>query len=192
MNQTHQELSLFVRALPRASSILASSAVALLASGCSARADIPEVVVTQSDVAFEGAPRIPGFAPIDELTTSFDHPEGFGLPEYFNPELYPTEVKVMARGDMQDLSFLSEVTLTLASRAEDAPPERVVASYEKVGSDVVGRQLDLSPDTEADVLEYWGTKEAYYRMTLRGEDLPEQAWAVDVIVEFRGRLSVGE
>jgi hypothetical protein len=192
MALTHPNLVFVSRARPRAGSMLATGLVALLASGCSARADIPEVVVTQSDVAFEGVPRIPGFAPIEELTTSFDHPQGFGLPEYFNPELYPTEVKVMARGDMQDLSFLSEVTLTLASRAEDAPPPRMVASYERADGEEVGRQLDLSPDTESDVLDYWGTKEAYYEMTLRGDDLPEQAWAVDVIVEFRGRLSVGD
>ena len=166
--------------------------LALLAFGCSARAEIPEVVVTQSDVEFEGVPRIPGFTAPTEVNTTFDHPEGFGLPEYFNPELYATHVKVMARGDMQDLSFISEMTLTLASRAEDAPPPKIVARYERTQTGFVGRELELETDSESDVLEYWGTKQAFYTMTLSSDDLPEEAWSVDVVVNFTGELSVGE
>jgi len=167
-------------------------AVSLLALGCSARAEIPEVVVTQSDVVFEGVPRIPGFTAPTEVNTSFDHPEGFGLPEYFNPELYPTRVKVMARGDMEDLSFISVMTLTLASRADDAPPPRIVASYERTQTGFVGRELELTTDSDSDVLEYWGTSQAFYTLALGSDDLPEEDWSVDVVVNFTGELSVGE
>jgi len=89
---------------------------------------------------------------------------------------------------MNDLSFLEGVTLTLSSRAPDAPPPLVVANYERSDTDV-GRVLDLDTANDADVIEYWSTEDAYYDVRLWGI-MPEDDWAVDVIVSFAGELSV--
>jgi hypothetical protein len=175
---------------PRVASLLLGSLL-LGAVGCSARADIPEVVVTQSDVVFEGVPRLAGLVPIGEISATFDHPDGFSFPEYFNPELYPVEMKVAGRGDMQDLSFIRRLELTLGSRSEDAPADLVVATYERTADGTVGRELDVDTDRQADVLEYWGIQSAYYNITLWGDDLPVDSWSVDVTVEFTGQLSIG-
>lgn len=157
--------------------------------GCSASAELPEVVVTQSDVEFVGVPRIPGITDRSmTVSTSFDHPKGFELPEFMNPELRPMAASIAGRGSMEDLSFLEGVTLTLSSRAPDAPPPLVVASYERHAGDV-GRTVRLDTATESDVLEYWSTKDAYYDVQLWGL-LPESDWAIDVTVSFSGELSV--
>jgi len=95
--------------------------------GCSASADIPELVVTQSDIVFDGVPRVPGLSDVTTtLETEFDHPKGAGLPDMLDPELYPLSGQVKARGDMQDLSFIEDLKLTLSSRSPDAPPPCVV------------------------------------------------------------------
>ena len=161
----------------------------LASLGCSASADIPELVVTQTDLAFEGVPRLPGSSDVTTtLETEFDHPKGAGLPEMLDPELFPLAGQVKARGTMQDLSFIEDLKLTLSSRSSGAPPPRVVASYHRSGSNA-GRILQLRTDNEQDVLEYWSTKNAFYELEISGV-LPENGWSVDVVVSFSGSLSI--
>jgi hypothetical protein len=173
------------------SATLLGLAIGLLSSlGCSASAEIPEVVVTQSDIEFEGVPRIPGFTDFSmTVTTSFEHPEGFDLPEFLNPRLRPLTGSITGVADMDDLSFLEELTLTLASRAEGAPPPSVLASYVRTSAGLVGRVVQMETDGDADVVEYWSTKDAYYDVTLSGL-LPEEPWAIDVSIAFEGKFSV--
>jgi hypothetical protein len=170
-----------------ASAAVCFSAIAF-GAGCSAEAEIPEVTVTRSDVEFEGVPNVPGVTDTtQEVNAEFDHPSDFELPEDFNPELKPLGAEIAARGDMRSLSFLEGLRVTLASRAPDAPPPLVIASYEK-GSGTVGRIVELEITPESDVLSYWDTDQAYYDVTLWGV-LPEQDWSIDVSFSFSGRLS---
>ena len=156
---------------------------------CSAEADIPEVVVTQPDVMFEGVPEIPGFVTPRELSTEFDHPEGFDLPSAFSPELYPLELVVEGRDAMVDLSFIETLVLTLASRDAQAPAPREMAVYRRGDTTNVGQRVSIPADRDSDVVEYWDTNRAYYQLSVTG-DLPSEDWGVDVIVKFRGSLSV--
>jgi hypothetical protein len=158
--------------------------------GCSASADIPKVVVTQSDVAFDGVPRLPGLPDVTTtLETQFDHPKDATLPDALDPELFPLSGEVKARGSMQDLSFIDSLKLTLSSRAADAPPPRVVATYTRPATGKAGNVLALKTDNDQDVLEYWGTKNAFYDLEISGV-LPADAWSVDVVVAFSGKLSI--
>jgi hypothetical protein len=195
--------SSFGRATRGASSPAANSGQCLLASacllgsllsglGCSASADIPEVVVTRNDISFMGVPRIPGITDGSHtVTTSFDHPKGFDLPDFLNPELRALSASITGRGDMEDLSFLEGLTLTLSSRAQGAPAPSVVASYEREpgSTDLVGRVVQMDIDEDANVVEYWSTKDAYYDVTLWGM-LPDKDWAIDFSIAFRGHFSV--
>jgi hypothetical protein len=166
-----------------------SAALGLWGLGCSASADIPEVVVTQSDITFVGVPHIPGFDVPNTVTTSFDHPEGLSLPDSLNPQLHALSGTITARGEMQDLSFLEGLTLTIASRAEGAPAPQVVASYARPSSVVPGPIVRLVTEGDADMLDYWSTKNAFYEVKLWG-NLPQQDWAIDVSVSFAGEISV--
>jgi len=180
----------FSRSLSRGGASAAAVCFGALAfgAGCSAEAEIPEVTVTRSDVEFEGVPSIPGVTDTtQEVTAEFEHPSDFELPEDLNPELRPLSAEITARGDMRSLSFLEGLRVTLSSRAPDAPPPLVVASYEKE-SGTVGKVVDLQINPESDVLSYWDTDQAYYEVTLWGV-LPEQDWSIDVSFSFSGRLS---
>jgi hypothetical protein len=172
----------------------ATRALSLLAlvglAGCSAEAEIPEVVVTRSGVAFEGVPYVPGITDVSQtVSTTFEHPADFELPSGLNPELHPVSASISGNGDMQDLSFLEGLTVTLASRAPNAPPPHVVASYERTRTSGVGRIVQLETDNDSDVLSYWDTKEAFYEVSLWGV-MPSESWAIDVTFSFEGRLSV--
>jgi hypothetical protein len=159
-------------------------------AGCSASADIPEVVVTRSDVEFQAVPVIPGYTDISqELSTSFDHPSDFELPEGLNPELHPLAASVAGAGDMQDLSFLEGLEVTLASRAPGAPEPYVLAYYERPANGQAGRVVKLQTNKRSDVLSYWDTKEAYYDVRIWGI-LPPEAWAIDVSFAFSGSISI--
>jgi len=171
------------------SASLCCVALGLSGLGCSASADIPEVVVTQTDITFVGVPHIPGFDAPNTVSTSFDHPEGLSLPDSLNPQLHPLAGSITARGQMQDLSFLEGLTLTIASRADGAPAPQVVASYERPSTAVPGPMVQLKTDGDANMLEYWSTKDAYYDVTLWGT-LPQEDWAIDVSVSFAGEISV--
>lgn len=182
-------ISLLGSRLPRALGGACALLGCIASIGCSARADIPELVVTQTDIAFDGVPRLPGITDVTTtLETEFDHPKGANLPDMLDPELYPLSGQVTARGDMQDLSFIQDLKLTLSSRSSDAPPPRVVASYHRASAGA-GRTIQLVTDNDQDVLEYWSTKNAFYDLQISGI-LPENAWAVDVVVSFSGKLSI--
>jgi hypothetical protein len=163
---------------------------ALGTAACSASADIPEVQVTQSDIAFDGVPLIPGVTDVSTtLETTFDHPQGLGLPDALDPKLYPISASVTARDDMKDLSFLEGLSLTLASHADGAPEPRKMATYARKGSGSVGKVIQLVTDNDTNVLDYWDTKKAYYDVKIWGV-LPQEAWAIDVTVSFSGELSI--
>jgi hypothetical protein len=171
--------------------VLWTTLVAALAGvGCSASADIPEVVVTQTDVGFDGVPRIPGVTDVQtDLETQFDHPSGMELPDFLDPELHPLSAQVLARDGMADLAFIQSLTLTLTSRSPDAPAPKVVASYTRPSTGTIGKTIDLHTDRGTDVLKYWGKEGAFYDLAVSGI-LPEDHWAVDVSFSFSGHLSV--
>jgi len=161
-----------------------------LGAGCSASADIPEVVVTRSDIAFDGIPVIPGYTDITQtLETSFDHPSDFELPDGLNPELRPLSVSVSGHGDMDDLSFLEGLEVTLSSRAEGAPEPEILAYYERPANGQASRVVHLQTNRKSDVLSYWDTQQAFYDIKIWGI-LPPEDWAIDVTFAFSGSLSV--
>jgi hypothetical protein len=161
-----------------------------LGAGCSASADIPEVVVTRSDVGFEGVPVIPGITDVSQtVSTTFDHPSDFELPDSLNPELRPLSASVAGHGELADLSFLEGLQVTLSSRAPGAPEPRILAYYERPANGQAGRVLKLQTNVESDVLSYWDTDQAYYDVTLWGI-MPSEDWAIDVTFAFSGSISV--
>lgn len=160
-------------------------------TGCSASADLPEVVVTRSDIEFYGVGVFPGISDVSQsATTTFDHPSDFELPDGLNPELHPLAATLQANDSIDDLSFLEEFSITLASRAPDAPePVRVAGYVRDDEARDAGRSIELVIEPDLDVLSYWDTNEAYYEVTLAGI-LPPDDWSIDVTFAFSGRLSM--
>ncbi len=169
---------------------IVGAVLAISAVGCvSVEADVQDVVVTRQGLEISGS-----MMPVDlgeqEITVRFDHPyEGVDLPAGVNSELRPTGVMLTAASGVSDFSFLRAFSVTIGSTAPEAPPPAVVFEYQSQGDGPVGHSIDISPARSPNVLDYWETTGAYYELTVRG-DLPELLWAVDVAIEFSGKLSV--
>lgn len=158
-------------------------------AGCSAHADIPEVVVTQSEVVFDGVPVINGRPESSRLDTSFDHPEGFELPDFLTTELRPLGAVLMAADPYQDLAFITSLSLTIESKLNDELPRIEVATYTRDSMDA-SNSIEIEANSDADVLKYWRTDAALYQLTVISGALPEAPWEVDVVVKFSGSLSI--
>lgn len=167
-------------------------AIGLLgASACSAHGDIPNITVTESDLQFQGVPE--ALSELDDtptLTTRFEHPSDFDLPEFLNPELRVTRASMRAEGGVTDLSFVRSLRLMLGSDGPGAPPPVVMAEYQRLGGARVGNVLEISPDRGVDVIQHWQTGEAYYELTLSGDGMPSRDWSVAVTVQFSGSIDV--
>jgi hypothetical protein len=153
---------------------------------CSAEGSIPDITVTESDLAFEAMP-IAGLNA--SLTTRFDHPGDLELPEFLNPSLHVVGVTITAAEGVSDLSFVDGLTVTLGAASPDAPPAEEMGTYERKTGQTSMRVLNLDADEKVDVVEHWRTGQAYYELTLWGS-LPDRPWAVDVSVQFNGKIEI--
>lgn len=184
---------------PRSRSWLAATvalATGLLASfsssGCvQVEGDIPEVVVTQQHLSFDGAPAIPaGLGADAALTREFEHPyDSFDVPAGFETELRPVRATLTATDGVSDLAFLRGFALVVGSRSPDAPMPQKVFEYTRDDDAPPGRELTVEALVRPNVIELWNTGEAYYSLTVYGA-IPQTDWALDVAVEFHGRVSV--
>jgi hypothetical protein len=159
--------------------------------GCSAHGSIPDITVTESDLQFQGIPA--ELSALDEsptLTTRFEHPADFDLPDFLNPELHVVRASMRAEDGISDLSFVRTLKLVLGSDGPNAPAPVVMAEYERRSGQVVGEVLNIDADHDVDVIEHWQTGEAYYELTLSGDGMPSSDWSVQVTVKFSGSIDV--
>jgi hypothetical protein len=163
----------------------------LAASACSAHGDIPNITVTESDLQFQGVPEV--LSELDDsptLTTRFEHPSDFDLPDFLNPELRVTYASMSVEEGVPDLSFVRSLRLVLGSDGPNAPPPVVMAEYQRLAGARVGETIEASPERGIDVIEHWETGEAYYELTLSGDGMPSRDWSVAVTVQFSGSIDV--
>jgi hypothetical protein len=161
------------------------------ASACSAHGDIPNITVTESDLQFEGVPE--ALSALDDsptLTTRFEHPSDFDLPDFLNPELRVERASMRVEDGVADLSFVRSLRLVLGSDGPDAPAPVVMADYQRLGGARVGQVIEITPENDVDVLEHWETGEAWYELTLSGDGMPSRDWSVAVTVQFSGSIDV--
>lgn len=164
--------------------LLAAACAGSLA--CSAEGSIPDITVTESDLAFEAMP-VAGLNAT--LTTRFDQPGELDLPEFMNPSLHVTGVTITAAEGVSDLSFLEGLTVTLDAESPDAPPPEEMASYERGPGQTTTPVLRIAADETVDVVDHWRTGQAFYEIKLWGS-LPDRPWAIDVAVQFNGKIEI--
>lgn len=168
--------------------VLCSIALGLLGS-CSANAEIPEVVITQKNIEFDGVPLEGSSTTASALATAFDHPDGFEMPDFLTTRLYPLGAVVVAGDPELDLSFIETFSLVIASRTEPDLGSVTVASYTRGESTDLVQRMDISADSDADILKFWRSESAYYTLHVFGA-LPEDPWDVEVSVKFSGSLKI--
>ena len=153
---------------------------------CSAEGSIPDITVTESDLEFEAMP-IAGLNA--SLTTRFDQPGDLDLPEFMNPSVHVVGVTITAADGVSDLSFLEGLTVALDAESPDAPPREDMAAYERKPGQASTSVLKVDADESINVVNHWRTGQAFYEVTLWGS-LPDRPWAIDVSVQFSGKIEI--
>jgi hypothetical protein len=167
---------------------LGAYVASLSAFGCvSVQGDVPEVVMTQHALTFEGS-SVPTGVGETSQTVSFQHPyESFELPDGVKSELRPVRATVTATQGVADLAFLSGFTLAIGTRDPQGPAAVAVFECSRDPSETVGAQLTADTVNQPNVIDYWATGSTFYTLTVFGT-LPSNAWAVDVDVTFTGTV----
>ena len=156
---------------------------------CSARADIPRVEIVQRDVEIPGAGEFGDL--LRATTVSFDHPRSFQLPRAYDAELHALGVTATPTFGVEDLSFVEGLVIRLGSRSDDGLEQVELARYDATAGDHSNEDgsLTIPTNPELDVIEFFGSRAAYYEVSISGE-LPPDMWRIDIQASFSGELAL--
>jgi hypothetical protein len=182
-----------MRAPTRSPRLLAGLAL-ILASGCvlSAEGELPDVEVTQHDVAIPAAPKVAAATAENvPVTVSFSQsPSRAGLSRKAFSQVRVLGVEVSAKSGVPDLSFVTSLRLWATSpeaqAAGEAPVE--IGSFERSEQGAAGPQLVIDNADPPDITDLWQSSELVFTLTARGR-MPEVAWTADVGLRFEATLS---
>ena len=168
---------------PCALSVLASAA----APGClSFQGEVDEIVVTRHELAFDGTG---GLVPtLRGIQTQFFELDGMRVPDGVDADLRPTRLTVTLDSGPADLSFITQLDVTLSCPGTEEPPLFLVFVLDEPVEPGT-TAFELAPVERPNVVEYLRCETARYTFTVRGE-LPEQDWTIDTGVGFSGDFSV--
>ena len=152
-------------------------------------ADVPEAEVTQKAVDFQG---IPGGSQAGEVSTTQTFTlsaDNLSWAKDLNAEVFATEVKFSAVGDVQDLSFIHYAHITMSDATEDSttPPVEIV-SYERPVDAEASSVLDAKTTCPIEVTQVWAAKKVIITMNLAGL-FPEETWFADVTLYLSGKIT---
>ncbi len=186
--KTSSSPSTVVRSRPLLGVLLAAS-LGLGSGACmlSVEADVPDVEVTQHDVAFQG---IPGASLIGDVSTGMtftqDRP-ALNLPKEIDSTVQAVKVELRAKSGIQDFGFLRALRITMAPKGADGEPVELI-NYEKAAGAVVGATLTIPSRNPVNILDQWKAESAIFNVQVEGT-LPEQAWTIDIVAHFAGKVS---
>lgn len=163
---------------------------ALPACVLSAEGELPDVEITERDVAIPAAPLEADGTDVALSVTFKQKPARAGLPKNAFSDVRVLSVGVTAKSGVGDLGFLKGLRLIATSNeaaaAGFAPVE--LARFERTPSDPAGPTLLIPRDPPADVTELWKSNEVVFTLQAVGQ-MPTQAWTADVGMRFGATLT---
>jgi hypothetical protein len=181
------------RARPAGARWLATLLVGLaFASGCalSAEGELPEVEVTERDIAIPAAPPEADGGEVSLAVPFRQRPARVGLEGASFSRVHILGIQIAASGGVSDLTFLHRLRITatspMAAAAGRAPIE--VVRYQRDPSAEVGATLTLPTQPPADVTELWQDSALLFTLEITGI-LPTVAWAADVGMSFGATIT---
>jgi hypothetical protein len=167
------------------SALVAIAALGLAGAltGCtlSVEADVPDVQITQSGLAFEGVPAVVGDA---SMTKSYSQQHSkLDLPSQLDTQVRTLAVTLTATSGVTDLSFIHFMSISMSADADSTPI--VIGSYEPATGSTTGNQLKLTTLNPVNILDAWKTDTATFTLQLAGT-LPTSDWTADVSIDLSG------
>ncbi|HVU52288.1 MAG TPA: hypothetical protein VHL80_16455 [Polyangia bacterium] len=159
----------------------------LATGGCmlQVEADVPEVEITQHDVAFQGvAP-----AGVDggdvALTQSFSQQhQRLELPTGLKTEVKAMGVTLTAKSGIDNFDFLKNMRVTMSDGVH-TPVELI--NYERAAGAPSTNVLTIESANPVNTLDQWNTDAATFTLDVAGA-MPSNDWTIDVSVRFAGKL----
>jgi hypothetical protein len=157
--------------------------------GCmlSVQADVPDVQVTEHDIAFAGVPNAGLLGDLSMGMSFTQERPGLSLPTALDSTVEAVKVELRAKTGIQDFSFLRALRVTMTPKDSTAAPVELV-NYEKAEGSVSGTTLTIPSKNPVNILDQWKADSAIFSFEVAGT-LPEQAWTIDMSVFFKGQLS---
>lgn len=152
-------------------------------TGCtlSVEADVPDVQITQSGLAFEGVPAVVGDA---SMTKSYSQQHSkLDLPSQLDTQVKTLAVTLTATSGVTDVSFIHFMSISMSADADSDPI--VIGSYDPAAGTTVGDQLKLTTLNPVNILDAWKTDTATFTLQIAGT-LPTNAWTADVSINLSG------
>jgi hypothetical protein len=173
---------------------VALAAASALVSGCvlSAEGELPDVEVTERDVAIPAAPLEALEAGRDvAIAVSFrQKPARAGLAKSSFSEVRVLSVQIAAKSGVADLAFLKSLRVIATSPEATnmglAPVE--IARYERSDGSGGGTTLNIPSNPPADVTHLWRSTEIVFTLQAVGQ-MPTMAWTADVGMHFGATLT---
>jgi hypothetical protein len=156
--------------------------------GCmlSVEAEVPDVEVTQHDVAFPG---IPNASQLGDLSTGMSFTQerpALDLPKGIDSSVQAVSIELTAKTGISDFDFLKALRITMVPKGGSEPIELI--NYEKATGAVVGKKLTIASKNPVNILEQWKADSATFTVDVAGT-LPEVNWTIDMSVHFAGKAS---
>jgi hypothetical protein len=175
-----------VKKLGHSSILLAAVALASLAAGgcmLQVEADVPEVEITQHDVAFQAvAPSGGGDVALTQTFTQ-QH-QKLDLPSGLTTEVKAMGVTLTAKSGIENFDFLKNMRLTMSDGVH--PPVELI-NYERVEGAPSTNVLTIESANPVNTLEQWRTDSADFALAVAGA-MPTNDWTIDVSVRFAGKI----
>jgi hypothetical protein len=188
MNRAFIHLAAFVRSRSLFGMLLATG-LATGPSACmlSAEADVPDVQVTQHDIAFDGVPNAGLLGDVSTGMSFTQKRPALDLPKEIDSSVKAMKVDLVAKTGIKDFNFLRFLRITMAPTDSTAEPVELI-NYEKADGAVVGAILTIPAKNPVNILEQWKADSAVFNVQVGGS-LPDQAWTIDASVHFAGKVS---
>jgi hypothetical protein len=152
----------------------------------SVEAEVPDVEVTQHDIAFEG---VPFGASLGDVSTgkSFTQERPLDLPKALDSTVQAVKIELHAKTGIKDFAFLRALRITMAPTGGTTPAVELI-NYEKKDGAVIGATLSIPSKNPVNILEQWKADSAIFNVEVAGT-LPSEAWTIDMSVHFSGKVS---
>jgi hypothetical protein len=158
------------------------------AGGCalSVEADVPEVQVTQHDLAFDGVgAQVSALAGDVSMTRSFSQQhQKLDLPSGLDSKVDALGLTLTATSGVTDFSFIHNLRLTMTDDVHD-PIELV--SYQQDPNAAPSNVLVMKSANPVNTLDQWKTDSATFTVEVAGT-LPANDWTADLTISFSGTI----
>jgi hypothetical protein len=163
-----------------------------LGPGCilSAEGELPDVEVTERDVAIPAAPLEADGSDVAIAVSFRQKPARAGLAKSNFADVRVLSVHLTAKSGVSDLGFVKGLRVVATSSEAAAmglaPVE--IARYERNGGGAGGPMLSIPSNPPADVTQLWRSSEIVFTMQAVGQ-MPTTAWTADVGMHFGATLT---